>query len=101
MGAVDSWKRYTRPPPQSSETPLSLLEKRYRTALSGAVVAKAHYLAQAGESSASSTAIERLKWKWQRIDARRRQLAEKLADLQPLPPDARASIKSPNDSMPR
>jgi hypothetical protein len=58
-----------------------LLEMRYRTALSGAVVAKAHYLAQAGESFASSAAIERAKWKWQTIEARRQQLADKLADL--------------------
>jgi hypothetical protein len=82
MGAIDSWKRYTRPPPQTAETRLSLLEKRYRTALSGAAVAKAHYLAQAGESFASSAALERAKWKWQRIDARRQQLADKLEDLQ-------------------
>lgn len=63
------------------ETRLSLLQKRYRTALSGAVVAKARYLALSGERFANPAALERAKWKWARIEARRQQLADELAVL--------------------
>jgi hypothetical protein len=66
------------------EARLRKLESRYRAALSAAVAAKAHYLALAGERSATPAAIERAKSLWQQIDARKRTLAAQMGELEAL-----------------
>ena len=62
----------------TEEGPIRELESRYRTALSGAVVAKACYLAQMSQPYATAATIDRARWKWERIDSRRRDLAAQL-----------------------
>jgi hypothetical protein len=57
------------------------LQRRYRAALSGAVVAKARYLAQAGEGFATAISIERALWRWQRIEGCRLRLAAQISRL--------------------
>ncbi len=58
------------------------LQRKYRAALSGAVVAKARYLAQAGEAFATAIAVERARWRWQRIEGCRARLAEEIFKLE-------------------
>lgn len=59
----------------------SQLERRYKVALSGAVVAKAHYLALVGKANVSAVSVEKARWKWERIEARRNLIAEELLRL--------------------
>lgn len=68
-----------RSPSPSATDPL---EKRYRVFLSGAVVAKAHFLAVLGRPDATRATVERARWKWERIDLRRRSLATQLMKQQ-------------------
>ena len=66
------------------EARLRKLESRYRAALSAAVAAKAHYLALAGERSATPAAIERAKSLWRQIDARKRAIAAQTDEIEAL-----------------
>jgi hypothetical protein len=66
------------------EARLRRLEYRYRAALSAAVAAKAHYLALAGESSATPAAVERAKSRWQTLDLRRHTIAAQMGELEAL-----------------
>ncbi len=66
------------------ETRLRKLESHYRAALSAAVVAKATYLALAGEPNARPIAIQRAKSLWQQIESRKRTLASQMAELEEL-----------------
>jgi hypothetical protein len=68
--------------PLQVEGHLRTLEKRYRAALSGAVVAKSRYLALADERSATSPAIERAYLTWQQLEARRRVLAVRMENIE-------------------
>jgi hypothetical protein len=85
MGIHDGWRSGARPR-SNSETSrsakgtdvLSRLKQNYREALSGAVVAKAYYLSQAGEHSATPAGWERAKREWERMETRRRRLAEQI-----------------------
>src|ERR1700737_424775 len=71
-------------PHMDIETRLRKLESRYRAALSTAVAAKAHYLALAGEPSATPAAVERAKSYWKQLDSRKRTIAPQMAELEPL-----------------
>jgi hypothetical protein len=66
----------------TKDTPLRQLERRHRAALSGAVVAKAYYLAQVGEQFSTPASRERARLRWKRIEARRHELAEQLSNMQ-------------------
>ena len=70
------------------ETRLRMLESRCRAALSAAVAAKAHYLALAGEPSATPNALERAKLAWQKLDARKRAIAARMGEIEELEQDA-------------
>ena len=61
------------------ESPRRQLERRYRAALSGAVVAKAYYLAQVGDGFSTPVAVERARREWERIESRRHRLAAQMA----------------------
>lgn len=63
---------------------METLQHKYRTALSGSVVAKARYLAQRGEAFATAISIERARWRWQRIEGCRARLADEISKLQKL-----------------
>jgi hypothetical protein len=62
------------------------LERRYRAALSGAVVAKAYYLAQVGERFSTPVAVERARRKWERLESRRNRLAAQMWDYENAEP---------------
>lgn len=64
----------------AKESPLRELERRHRAALSGAVVAKAYYLAQVGEQFSTPASLERARLRWKRIEARRQELAAQLSN---------------------
>jgi len=64
------------------ETKLRKLEASYRQVLSGAVVAKARYLARAGERGATRAQTARLQQQWQELERQRCELAERMALLE-------------------
>jgi hypothetical protein len=66
------------------ESRLRKLESRYRAALSAAVAAKAHYLALAGEPSATAAAVERANSHWQQLESRKRSIAAQMGELETL-----------------
>jgi len=66
------------------ELELRKLESKYRATLSAAVAAKAHYLALAGEPSATPRAVELAKLNWQERDARKKRLAARMGELEML-----------------
>lgn len=66
------------------EARLRKLELRYRTALSAAVAAKAHYLALLGESSATPAAVERARALWTQLDSRKRTIAAQMGELEAI-----------------
>jgi hypothetical protein len=70
------------------ESRLRKLEFRYRAALSAAVSAKAHYLALAGEPSATPAALERAKSNWQQLDSRKRAIAVRMGEIEELEHDS-------------
>jgi hypothetical protein len=72
------------------EARLRKLESRYRAALSAAVAAKAHYLALAGEPSATPTAIERAKSRWQQLESGKKAIAARMDEVERLEHDALA-----------
>ena len=72
-------------PKTDIEARLHRLEARYRAALSGAVVAKAHYLALVGEPSAMPAAIERAKLQWLKVDAHKRAIVARMGELEDAP----------------
>jgi hypothetical protein len=72
------------------ETQLRQLESRYRAASSAAVAAKAHYLALAGEPSATPAAIQRAKATWQKLDTRKCAIAARMGEIEEQDPAASA-----------
>jgi hypothetical protein len=66
------------------ETQLRKLEASYRQALSGAVVAKARYLARAGDRGAGRAQTARLQQRWQKLERQRHELAERMARLEAM-----------------
>lgn len=72
------------------EARLRKLESRYRSALSAAVAAKAHYLALAGEPTVERADVDRAKARWQQLDTRKRSIAVQLGELEELDNDAAA-----------
>ena len=81
MDTARSFWQQKRRDEDGSNIPLQALQRRYRAALSGAVVAKARYLAQVGEAFATAITIERARWRWQRIEACRARLAAEISKL--------------------
>jgi hypothetical protein len=75
--------------------PREQFEKQYRAALSGAVVAKAYYLAQLGERLSTPSAIERARRKWQCIESHRQRLA---AHIQNLDTQTLSCVESSEDA---
>lgn len=71
-------------PTMDIEARLRQLEFRYRALLGTTVAAKANYLALAGEPSATAFAIDRAKFQWQRLHARKRTLAAQMGELEEL-----------------
>jgi hypothetical protein len=57
---------------------LTQLERRYRAALSGAVVAKAYYLALSGERASTTAAIEQARRRWKTMESHRHRLAAQI-----------------------
>jgi hypothetical protein len=70
------------------ESRLRKLESRYRAALSASVTAKSHYLALAGESSATPAAIGRAHDQWQQLESRKMLIAKRMSDVERLEQDA-------------
>lgn len=68
--------------PMDMETRLLKLESRYRDALGATVAAKAHYLALAGEASATPAAIERARARWRQLEARKRGIAARMGEVE-------------------
>lgn len=66
------------------EVRLRRLESNYRAALRATVVAKADYLALAGDPSALTPAVGRAKVRWQQLDARKRGIASQMGDIQDI-----------------
>jgi hypothetical protein len=64
------------------EARLRKLEIRYRTALSGAVAAKARYLAQADDRGATPAKIAHLQKQWKGLENQRKEIAERMARLE-------------------
>jgi hypothetical protein len=69
-------------PDMDIEARLRKLEARYRAALSAAVAAKAHYLALAGEPSATPAAVERANALWKQLESRKRTIAAQMGELE-------------------
>jgi hypothetical protein len=63
---------------------LRKLESRYRSVLSAAVAAKAHYLALEGEPSSTSAGITRAKSAWRDLEARKAGIAAQIDALKEL-----------------
>jgi hypothetical protein len=72
------------------EARLRQLESNYRTALSATVVAKANYLALAGDASALPAAVRRAKVRWQQLDSRKQAIVAKMSELEELEHDLTA-----------
>jgi len=67
---------------------LRKLESRYRAALSASVAAKSHYLALAGESGATPTAVRRARDQWQHLESRKKLIVERMGEVERLEQDA-------------
>ena len=66
------------------EARLRSLESRYRKALSGAIAAKAHYMALLDEPGSTPASIERVRSQWETLDVRRREIAARMGELDDL-----------------
>ncbi|GAC1497819.1 MAG: hypothetical protein NVS1B6_03650 [Steroidobacteraceae bacterium] len=66
------------------ENNLRTLESAYRHALSGAVAAKACYLARSGQPNVTPATIERAKAVWRRLESRKAFLAAKMVELEEI-----------------
>jgi len=69
------------------ETRLRQLESHYRAALSATVVAKANYLALAGEPSTLPAAVRRARVRWQQLDLGKQALVAEMGKLEDLEHD--------------
>jgi hypothetical protein len=72
------------------EVQLRKLESRYRVALSGAIAAKAHYLALRSEPSAARRDLEQAEIQWQACESRKRALAARMGEIEELDRDVTA-----------
>lgn len=64
------------------EQRLRQLEIRYRAAAGAAGAAKALYLALAAESTASPAQVAGAKENWRRLDAKKREIASRLGEIE-------------------
>ena len=72
------------------EAQLRKLESRYRVALSGAVAAKAHYLALRSEPSSARRDVEQAETQWKTFESRKRVLAARMGEIEELDRDVTA-----------
>jgi hypothetical protein len=61
---------------------LRQLESSYRAALSATVVAKADYLALAGDPSVLPASVKRAKARWQQLDSRKQTIVAEMSELE-------------------
>jgi hypothetical protein len=66
------------------EARLRALESRYRQTLSGAIAAKAHYLALLEEPGSTVVAIKRARTQWETLDTRKREIAARMGEIEEL-----------------
>jgi hypothetical protein len=66
------------------EDRLKKLQSSFSYALSGAVAAKAHYLALMGEGSSTPAAVARAKMAWQQLEARKTAIIARMVALEEL-----------------
>jgi hypothetical protein len=66
------------------EARLRSLESRYRKTLSGAIAAKAHYLALLEEPGSTAAAISRARSQWETLDIRKREIAARMGEIEDL-----------------
>jgi hypothetical protein len=66
------------------EDRLKKLQTSFSYALSGAVAAKAHYLAVAGEPSSTPAAVARAKMAWHQLEARKTAIIARMVALEEL-----------------
>ena len=66
------------------EDQLKRLQSLFSYALSGAVAAKARYLAQRGDPSSTPAAVARAKMTWQQIEARKTAIIARMVALEEL-----------------
>jgi len=71
--------------PYRGRTTRSPLQDEYRRALSGAVVAKARYLAVADEPSYTTHAVERAATSWQQMERHKKLVAADIAATELFP----------------
>ena len=69
------------------EARLRQLESHHRAAWSATVVAKANYLALAGDPSTLPAAVRRAKVRWQQLDSRRQTIVAEMVELEELEHD--------------
>jgi hypothetical protein len=66
------------------EAQLRQLESRYRAALSGAVAAKAHYLALCSEPLNAPAELARAKERWDMLESRKHAIAARMGEIEEL-----------------
>jgi hypothetical protein len=66
------------------EDRLKMLQSLFTHALSGAVAAKARYLAVLGEAGSTSAAIAKAKLAWQQLEARKTAIIARMVELEEL-----------------
>ena len=81
--------------PYRSRQPRSPLQDKYRRALSGAVVAKARYLAVADEPSCNGYAVKRAAARWQRLERYKNAVADDIAATDLFPAEVTRSRSPP------
>jgi hypothetical protein len=69
------------------ESRLRKLESHYRAALSSSVAAKSQYLALAGEAGTTPSAVRRAHDQWQRLEARKKLIVERMDQVERLEHD--------------
>ena len=72
------------------EARLRQLESHYRAALSATVVAKANYLALAGDPNTPPVAVRRARVRWQQLDLSKQTLVAEMEQLEELEHDLSA-----------
>jgi hypothetical protein len=72
------------------EDRLKKLQSLFTYALSGAVAAKARYIAVIGEPGATPAAIAKAKMAWQQLEARKTAIIARMVELEELAEEAAA-----------
>jgi hypothetical protein len=72
------------------EDRLKKLQSLFTYALSGAVAAKAHYLAVLGEPGSTPAAVAKAKMAWHQLEARKTAIIARMVELEDLVEEAAA-----------